>query len=369
MKLLAPFVLLLALTSSAGCGVNPVDAETTAGGLTKLHVGSGLAGSGTVSEPLISTVTMSTGGFGDGTDGACVFDTSTTTLGLSPTLGSAFNLDPPYDTYYLYLLPRDIFCSTITIANNTLLDSEDFRVFASTSIVMNGNALLGPIGCSGWAGGGAFTGLGGCQATAGSIPTAGGIGGNGNTGAGSVGGNAIAPVVRGYTGTGGNGGAGAAAAGTGGTVGAGFAAGAGDLHTLPACILGRTGSATAIGSTVSGGGGGGGGDNGTHHGGGGGGGGGYLVVASPLIVTNSTSTLTAAGGRGGAGATGGGATGGGGGGMGGLACVAIGGGTQPSITVAGGVGGAGGSGGAAGSAGHAGLVLSPTGGAWVVGIP
>lgn len=372
----SPRLFFLAVFITAATWLNRPDvhvAETQAqstGGLAKIFTdGTTMTGRGTQADPIRSLVTMSTGIFGDGSDGACVFDGINPVVGnVNPQLGSFYSVPAPYDVYELYIMQRDLYCTTVVISNLVYVDMQGSRMFASSSITLNGNAVLGPLSEVGFAGNSAFPGNGGGASSPNTIRGSGAVGGAGNIGAGSVGPPAGSPGPLGMTGNGGNGGAGAAAGGTGGASGAVFAANQGDLHTIYTCLTSRTPTNTVIATVMSPGGGGGGGDNGTKHGGGGGAGGGYLVAAAPRIVTNNTSTLIASGGDGGAGATGGGPTGGGGGGHGGIACVVIGGGAQPRLTVAGGAGGIGGAGGASGTAGHAGLVLGPGGLAWVVGV-
>lgn len=369
-SILVTLVLGAALIVRVEPHVKHVGAETTGGGIAKIFTdGTSMAGSGTVANPIHSLVTMSTGIFGNGSDGACVFDGTTLVVStVAPQLGSFYSVPAPYDVYELYILQRDLFCSTITVSNLVYVDLQGFRIFANGGTTMNGNGVIGPLSETGFGGSSAFPGNGGGASSVGTIPGTGGVGGTGNTGAGSAGTTPGAGAPLGMTGNGGHGGAGAAAGGTGGVGASTFTGTQGDLHTLPTCMTGRTSANVAIATSMSAGGGGGGGDNGTHRGGGGGAGGGYLAMASLFIITNNTSALIATGGAGGAGATGGGATGGGGGGHGGIACVVIGGGSQPTISVAGGAGGIGGVGGAAGTAGADGIVLGPSGGAYLVGV-
>lgn len=362
------FLLALLVPTSAGCQMQTADAETTGGGISKIFVdGTTVGGSGTFALPLRSLVTVSGGWFGDGSDGVCALDGTTTVVGMTaPALASTYNVMP--GSAILYIQTRDVFCTTIVVGSNVQLDTNGYRTFANTSITLNGTARISAAAFDGFDGDATNAGQAGAGMASGSVPGGAGLGGAGNIGAGGVGSSGGAPIPLGFTGNAGAGGAGVAAGGAAGVISTGFAANQGDVHVLYAAVAARTLNNINVAASLVPAGGGGGGDNGTKHGGGGGGPAGWLVVASPAITTNNTSRLDADGGKGGNGALGGGATGGGGGGHGGVAVVVIQSGTPPTITAAGGAGGLGKNGGSNGGAGAAGLILAPTGSTvWRIG--
>lgn len=287
--------------------------------------------------------------FGNGSDGAIVFDGSTDYSAFSSRSGST------------YTLTRGVYATTVTINNGVTVKvvgsgPTNMPIVARYSITNGGTIDAKGTNASGSTGG---TAGGTTTITGGSLQrgVAGGAGATTNA-AGSVGNSPSSSLVAQRGGAGGAGGAGTNAGGAGGTVNAdvasrGFVSGA--LIALQVALSNGNSPTSVSGGS----GGGGGGCNGTNAAGGGGGEGGYpLFLAAPQIVNNGT--ITAVGGNGAAGATAGAGTGiAGGGGGGGGGCVFIYAdiyaGTAPVVT--GGSGGNGYNGGSAGSSGSAGNVV------------
>lgn len=287
--------------------------------------------------------------FGNGIDGAVVFDGSTDYAAFASRSGST------------YTLTRAIYASTIVINNGVTVKvvgsgPTNMPMIARYSITNNGTIDARGASASGSAGG---TSGGTVSITGGMLQrgVAGGAGATTNA-AGSAGNATSSGVVAQRGGAGGAGGAGSNAGGAGGAatadqVNRGYISGA--LIALHVAFSNGNSPTSVSGGA----GGGGGGCNGTNAAGGGGGEGGYpLFLAAPLIVNNGT--ITAAGGSGAAGATAGAGTGvAGGGGGGGGGCVLIYAhsfvGTAP--VVSGGSGGNGYNGGSAGASGSAGSVI------------
>lgn len=287
--------------------------------------------------------------FGDGSDGAVTIAADTT-------------------------LTRDMFYTTLTINAGFTLNPGGFRIFASTSIIVNGtiarngnngaNGSAGVDGNSGSTGGAA--GASGATLAAGSLfgspaSVTSGAGGNGgpagtgnagNPGTAGTAGTSIASAIGGNGGAGraggagGSGGAGGGAAGAGGTAGVATATGTLPRSTATAILMIDTGSTVqqlrGLAGTGGSGGGGGGGSGlnvGAAGGGGGGGGGGHgsnggiIVLVSPTITVNVGGAIRSNGGNG---------DNGGNGGNGGNS------GAAPQTGGSGGGGGGGGSGGSGG---------------------
>lgn len=245
-------------------------------------------------------------------------------------------------------LTRDMYYTTLNVPVGAVLITNGYRVFAKTSIVVEGT-----IHNNGSNGSGAAGGISGAS---GSLRSGGGGGTSTVSGAGSGGASQFLPSN--YTGT----------AGAGGSSSTGGGGVAGSRVFLSASILSdpRYSVVMCVGWTlaqnsnaVSGGPGGGSGrGNGSVAGGGGGGGGGVVALCSP-IIDNSAGAIQS---RGGAGAS----TvavncGGGGGGAGGIVYLVTDSyvGTLPDVS--GGAAGAG-TGATAAQAGTAGLVVGPLAG-------
>jgi hypothetical protein len=320
---------------SAGGGVpGPIDTQYRNNTTGELFIKTGVSDTSWV---LVATGSAVGFNFGDGSDGALVFDGVATVLGLVPVAS-------------LYTLLRDIFATTIAVSAGVNILSNGFRVYAKTSIT--GPGTIERIGNPGG------VTFGGSGFTSRTLP---GSASGGAENAAGLAGGVNAP--RGYTGVGGHGGIGTGGGGLGGTTGATIPAATGDIRTAveameAVCFSASTGI-TGVGSSAPGGGGGQSGGFSGSEGGGGGAGGGYVAVASPLIAGGLT--VSAKGGTGGPGSAFGGFFGSGGGGGAGGIVVVVTNGALPAIDVSGGVGGTG-SGGTstAGLAGSAGLAITFT---------
>ena len=378
---------VVAANAGAGLATITIPGTVTTDGIT-------ITGDGSIGNPLVATGAGLTGlgsqFLGDGSDGALVYDGVATVLGVVPATAPATS---PYAGARTYLLDRDIFGTSISIAANTVVVGNGQRVWCTGNI-----AGPGKIARSGSPGATATTNAGGAGGNGTSTDFLGGSGAGGNGGAGgnpnaigngggfggsapyrfAAGGTAITPIsgVTGAPGAIGQGGSGGSteAAGLGGPGGVnviGNTTNGGYVATHPQYLTGRTlANAPFTGGTGGGGGAGGYATTGptANAGGGGGGGGG----AGPLVVAarsfSGGVTIEAVGGNGGVGAdaVAGGVANGGAGGAGGAGswvavCYAE--GAVPTVAVTGGAGGAGGAstGGAlqagAGGAGGAGFAL------------
>ena len=279
--------------------------------------------------------------FGNGNDGAIVFDGTTTYSGFSSLSGST------------YTLTRDVQGAGITVNNGVVVTTSSatgtFRIFCQGIVTINSG---GTISADGNAASGATAGA---VLASGSLVggRAGGAGGVSGTGQGGNGVNANMGVAGGTGGAAGGGG------GTGGTAGTVTESGTNvvtNVFNTPFPLL--TGICSYGGFTLQigfGAGGSGGGGASGEAGGGGGGGGGIVAAFAYNVINNGT--ITAAGGIGGDGA--GTGAGGGGGGAGGLIIAyTLSGWTEGTTNVAGGTGGTGPGSGANGAAGGAGTVVS-----------
>lgn len=244
--------------------------------------------------------------YGSGVDGALNFDGATTPVAGATLSGST------------YTMTRDIYASSITIANGVTISTAQFRIFCTGNLGMtSGSGIIDNSGTAGAANG-----------TAGAAPTDGVFAAATSGGAGSTtnGGTASSNSIC-LGGSGGNGGAGSSGtAGSGGTATVPIAS-AGSVQAANNYISGSTGR-TAKGTTnlnCGCGGGGGGGDT-TNSGGGGGGAAGWIFIAAKTF--SGTLTVQANGGNGGSPTVGN--TGGGGGGGGGIIVIVT--SVTPSIT-------------------------------------
>lgn len=281
--------------------------------------------------------------FGDGSDGVCLFDGTTTILGLVPSSK-------------VYTLTRDIYLADGSVVGTpgttgVKIETAGFRIFAKGLILaLSGNGTIDNSGAA------AVTTTGGAAATTGvTFGGAAGAGGASSTTSGTAGTSKTSSF-------GGASGAGGLAAGQ--TQGAAATAAApsaslGSIHSWPGFLYG--GSFPANGTPFTGGAGGSGGaGDGSHAGGAGGGGGGPVFVAAETI--GGTLTIQANGGPGAA-ANASGNGGGGSGGGGGFVVLITGSGsagkapTGVTVQALAGVAGAGVGTGAAGSASAAGTVL------------
>jgi hypothetical protein len=288
----------------------PVIKQGASGDVIVSGGGGGVNGKGLVTVDLSSAAQTALAGAasgaiialcGDASDGALVFDGTTTIAGLVPAAT-------------VYTLTRDLFASTLTVNSGVTIITAGFRLFATTSVT-NG----GTLSCNG--GAGAAIGTAGAGVVPGNYAFGQGPGGAGNTGAGT--GPSFGSAASMLSSSGGAGGAGGL--GTGGAGGAGATQGSGPsgnagLSNFRNPITLQSGIAS-IGQApkvlAGGAGGGGGGGDATNKGGGGGAGGGIIVIFSPTVT--NTGTISATGGNGGSPATGN--CGGGGAGGGGLIAV------------------------------------------------
>jgi len=272
--------------------------------------------------------------FGDGSDGAVVFDGVAT--GASMGLG-ALATGPSGGAYRLV---RDLFATTVGVATGIELQTAGFRVFATDQFTATGLARVTSNGMTGATGNGASGGLGGLPAPAGTV----GGGATGGRGSNIGGTPATGGTATGYGGAGGGGGSET----NGGVVTAPPANAGSPRGPIGGQFFGSiAGAGLAAPYWYQAGGGGGGGDAGasTGVGGGGGGGGGVLAISARNLYCATSINLQTRGGAGGAGSALGPNSGGGGGG-GGLVLLAYGaksaGASFPAVECCpGGIGGAG----------------------------
>lgn len=285
--------------------------------------------------------------FGDGSDGTCTFDGSSTVPGFTGPSGN------------IYTQTRAVYCENATL--NSLIEIDQFTPFAylhvrDTFTWNGGIGANGALGLSGNAGG-----TGGVNAT--SLTGNGGNGGDSSTGGTPSNLNAYC-VGNNLNGFYGGGGSGIASGGLGAENPTDYATIFTGLHTSVPWLNGWVtstylGGSTPLQAALCGGLGGGGGGGGTpaasQYGGGGGAGGGISYVAARILKGNGSQTCN--GGNGGAGGTG--DTGGGGGGAGGACIIEY--STDAGFTIfqtaTGGTGGAGSSGGNAGQTGADGFTM------------
>ena len=274
---------------------------------------------------------------GDGSDG--VVDLQAAGAGTSPGCtwsGTEWELD------------RDIYATTFNLDAGVELFTNNFAIFATTSVNFDGDV--------------SGNGTDAVTSTKGDAQAAGHYFGGTDGGAGSIGvgagaaGTNIAANAGGAVGGAGGQGDGGNAGGVAGTAPA-VAAAEGGIRNRPTTVTGNTTGASGILPIYGGSGGGGGGCDATGTtGGGGGGGGGIVQISSPSITVGATGTITSSGGAGAAGV--GANAGGGGGGGGGVVFLnyqtLTNGGT---IEAAAGAAGAAAGTGAAGSVGTAGKVI------------
>ncbi len=237
--------------------------------------------------------------FGNGSDGAVIFDGIATPVAGATLSGST------------YTMTRDIQGTNVTVNNGVTLKPTNFRIFCLGTFTNNGTiSAAGNAASAGTAGGNNGSAL----------LTGGAAGGNGGTGVNGTGANGSAAN---FGIAGGNGGAGTSgAAGSGGAISgtSNVNAQANILNTPHPLLVGITTYFNSSRTMFWGAGGGGGGSDASSNAGGGGGGGGSIVAIFAWAAVNSaTGTITV---QGGAGANGtGGNAGGGGGGSGGLVAV------------------------------------------------
>lgn len=226
--------------------------------------------------------------FGDGSDGAIVFDGSTLHNGYSALSGGT------------YTLSRDIYATTVVVNTGVTIKPVGYRIFATVSVTGLGTAAITAFGNNGTA-----AGAGGANSGNGSLG-AGQAGAAGGTAAGTIGNG-------GGMGTGNSGAGGAGSGGAGGGAGTPPTTNANQLTHPQVMLVGAVNFQGTVTALRGGSGGGGGGGDGTNKGGGGGSGGGLIVIIAPTVTWGGSMTATA--GAGGSPTTGN--CGGGGGGAGG----------------------------------------------------
>lgn len=281
--------------------------------------------------------------YGDGSDGALVFDGTNAVTGASRS-GTT------------YTLSRDIFATDITVNSGVTINTNLYRIFATGTLTNNGSIKLN--------GNDAAANVGGV----GISNTTSSINNNNSTKVGTAGGNGVT-ASAGAVGTnqsgnytlGGRG-------GTGGTGTSGAGGAAGTLNAAPASAMPPRTAPQAMSGRLLGGasdtviyggtGGGSGGGDASHQGGGGGGGAGIVIIVAKAFA--GTGVIQARGGGGAAGQLGN--TGGGGGGGGGVILVVSGSVSSGAITgqtidANGGTGGALSGTGTNGATGSNGLVI------------
>lgn len=291
--------------------------------------------------------------FGNGRDGALVYDGSTTILGVSPSSN-------------VYILNRDIFPTNMTVNTGVKVRTNGFHIYGTGTLDVVDAKSLGDWGNDG----NNSTGAGSARSATFYGATAGG----GNRGGGDGVACAIAPphwtahaatatdqagIVPGQGGGGGDAGGGNVGGGGGAIVKTGVLANGGGYDRFMAQIGYSTNPPNTFGGSLTYGSGGGGGGSNAGFGGYGGSSGGMVYIAFKILKsTGGAGSITAHGGAGGPAQVASG--GGGGGGGGGQLCIVYGTNTQGGNTlgfdVSGGTAGAGFAGGNAGQAGHTGLI-------------
>lgn len=281
--------------------------------------------------------------FGDGSDGVCLFNGSSTVLGLVPSGG-------------VYTMTRDIYLDDGSeVSAGATLRTRSFRVFCTGTLTNNGTIEangLAPVGTTG----GVAGGIGGTGVAYYTTSNQDG-GGGGSFGAGVKSpGNNITDALGGAGGAGGSSNAGGVGTGVAGsTVTVPTASLGGVPRELIHLVLGAT--APTIVKYQAGAGGSSGSSTGSPAATGAGGGAGGICGVFALTLLNN-GTISADGGAGAAATGASGNAGGGGGGGGGAVFVICGeGSTQGTMTANGGVGGVGRGTGGQGGTGGVGRVI------------
>lgn len=260
--------------------------------------------------------------FGNGSDGAVVFDGSSVVLGITPA-GS------------LYILTRDIYVSSLTVNSGVYILGNGYRIFCTGTTTINGTLYY--IGNNGTQGSNASGATGGAGGSGGAALTtgfligavAGAAGGAGGSSAGSGGINATGTSVSnslsvngadgGSGGGGGNGNLGdtiplVPGTGAGGTATPSNVKFIANWHLFTLLDISSTGATVKFNNSAGSGGGGGGGAGGRSNvgsaGGGGGGGGGsgsgggIIALYSRNIIIGAFGVIEANGGNGAGGGNG-----------------------------------------------------------------
>jgi hypothetical protein len=232
---------------------------------------------------------IKTGLFGDGSDGACVYDGTTTVAGVAPVAG-------------VYTLTRPPSATTLRVMSAVTVKAI-FPLYATTSIINDAGGVIDH-SCGNAAGVvQSFTPTTGMY-----VASVGGVSAAFAAGAAGTGGFGFGCGLAGAGGLG--------SGGAGGTVGSAQTAVVHPYHAMLALYIGSIfyqGSTRLLGGSPGGGSGGG---DGTVKGGAGAGSGGLVVLVSPIVTNNGT--ISANGGNGGTPPSG---TNPGGGGGGGGGCI------------------------------------------------
>ncbi len=252
--------------------------------------------------------------FGDGSDGAAVFD-GVVSVGGFTLAGST------------YTQTRDVYLTDASVSTGITIKPSGYRIFGTGTLNLigtalihrNGNAGADAVGVTGGAGGaaladgylkGSLAGVAG--GNTGGPPIA---GSNGNNTANSIGSNGVAGGAGGNSDN-----QSGAAGGSAGTATASNVKLIANSHLATLIDIGSTGAGVKFDNSASSGGGGGGASGSGGSGGSGGGSGtsgGIVAIYFRNIIISSAASLTANGGKGGNGSNGAATAGGGGGGGGG----------------------------------------------------
>jgi hypothetical protein len=272
------------------------------------------------------------GFYGNGADGALVFDGIATVLGMVPVLN-------------VYTMVRDIYPATMTVNAGVTIIESDFRIVCQGTLTMVATSIINRNGNS------AVGTVPGATLTLGSFGTPGQVGGTTPGG----GGNSQTDALGGSGGDGGAGADGAGGAGGSVTVPPASSGGIQAFNSLPTAATGIA-AGNSFANCGGGAGGGAGNGDGGNAAGAGGGGAGAVVILAKLIA--GTGTIQAKGGAG-ANSAAAGNPGGGGGGGGGFISVVTSAPVPGTITLdaSGGAGGTAHGTGVAGSVGAAGRVF------------
>jgi len=316
-----------------------------------VYKGNGFGGTGSAGDPLTLTKTYDGGWFGDGWDGDCTFDGTTTVGNSLSTTFAPTNCWTSSRTprgcevqgtgasaggviLKAYQPTRDLYCDHVVISASVYVYHPGVRIFAKSGIVNNG--WIGAMGQPPVIGSEANGGANGSQITV----SVGASGGSQNA-SGSSGNNGVPGRFKAQGGTGGSGGQGGAGVGQpGGSLGTTTLA---DSFSPLYNALGWIGTQhSSLPAAMGGGGGGGRGDGfGGCSGGGGGAAGSIVIISSP--TWSGSGYVSASGGNGawGTDVCPGGARfgGGGGGGKGGMITLIYSSGAAPNTDVSGGDGG------------------------------
>src|SRR6267143_6495214 len=164
------------------------------------------------------------GMFGDGSDGALVFDGSASTV--DGALASPRNLNiarTGSSPNYVYTLTRSVFCSALTVGANITLKTAGYKIFCSGLLQVASTGKISYVGNDGGVGS-AGDGLAAGEVGGSAAGGAGGAGDPTDPGAGQVG----ADIQNSMGGAGGAGGGGGSAGERGGTGSATGGAGGAD---------------------------------------------------------------------------------------------------------------------------------------------